>query len=57
MTTRPARVIGCALPEEAILCLYGISHREMFRQPDKTMEPELPGRRKRSKTTTNRRLR
>ena len=56
MTTCPERVIGYSLPEEVILCLYGISNRETLERPDKTIEPE-PGRRKRNKATTNRRMR
>lgn len=57
MTTCPERLIGYSLPEEVILCLYGISNRETSERPDKAIEPELSGRRKRNKTTTNRRLR
>lgn len=57
MTTYPERLIGYSLPEEAILCLYGISRRETTERPDKPVECGLSERRKRNKTTTDRRLR
>ncbi len=54
MTAFPERTNSYSLPEEVILCLYGISHRETIERSEKTTEPELSGRRKRNKTTSRR---
>jgi hypothetical protein len=51
------RLIGYSMPEEVILCFYGISSRETPTRRDEFTEPLKPERRKRNKATTNRRLR